>query len=228
MPESAVKRLVLWGSAGQAKVLHELMSQQGYEIVALFDNDPEANSSIEGVPLYIGREGFESWLKETRPQPQTIGCLVAIGGLRGRDRHEIQQIMEKSGLRPEVAIHPTATVSASAWIGRGSQVLAGAIVGVDVWLGEACIVNTGAIVDHDNVIGDGVHIAPGCRLAGEIEIGPYSTVGVGSVILPKIKIGREVVIGAGSVVTRNIDDFEVVAGSPAKPIGGHGEEKART
>ena len=48
-----------------------------------------------------------------------------------------------------------------------------------------------------------------------IAIGPNCWVGAGVVILDGIVIGRDVVVGANSVVTRDLDDFAVVAGSPA-------------
>lgn len=38
------------------------------------------------------------------------------------------------------------------------------------------------------------------------------------VVLPGVTIGRGVTIGAGSVVTKDIPDFVVVAGNPARVI----------
>jgi serine acetyltransferase len=37
-------------------------------------------------------------------------------------------------------------------------------------------------------------------------------------VLPGITIGRGVTVGAGSVVTRDVEDFCVVAGNPARVI----------
>ena len=41
-------------------------------------------------------------------------------------------------------------------------------------------------------------------------------VGANSTLLPAILIGKDAVIGAGSVVTKDVEDYVVVAGNPAK------------
>ncbi|MCR9012825.1 acyltransferase [Gabonibacter chumensis] len=46
----------------------------------------------------------------------------------------------------------------------------------------------------------------------------YSQIATGSVLLPGIKIGRHCLIGAGSVVGKDIGDFMLALGSPAKEI----------
>lgn len=43
-------------------------------------------------------------------------------------------------------------------------------------------------------------------------------IGANSVILPGITIGEGAIIGAGSVVTKDIPNFAIVAGNPAKII----------
>jgi acetyltransferase-like isoleucine patch superfamily enzyme len=41
-------------------------------------------------------------------------------------------------------------------------------------------------------------------------------IGYGSIILPGVTVGEGAIVGAGSVVTKNIPDFEIWAGVPAK------------
>lgn len=53
------------------------------------------------------------------------------------------------------------------------------------------------------------------QLAG-IEIGNDVWIGMGAFIMPGVKIGNGVTIGANSVVTKDIPDYALVAGSPAK------------
>lgn len=45
-------------------------------------------------------------------------------------------------------------------------------------------------------------------------------IGAKSIILPKVKkIGKGAIIGAGSVVTKDVEEYSIVAGNPAKIIG---------
>lgn len=54
---------------------------------------------------------------------------------------------------------------------------------------------------------------------GEVEIGDYVFIGPRVIILPGVKIGKGAVIAAGAVVTKDVEDFTIVGGVPAKPIG---------
>lgn len=52
-----------------------------------------------------------------------------------------------------------------------------------------------------------------------VEIGDYVFIGPRAVILPGVKIGKGAVVGAGAVVTKDVGEFEIVGGVPAKVIG---------
>ena len=51
-----------------------------------------------------------------------------------------------------------------------------------------------------------------------IRIKDGAHIGVGSIIMPGVTIGKGAVIGAGAVVTRDIPDYCIAAGVPAKVI----------
>lgn len=51
-----------------------------------------------------------------------------------------------------------------------------------------------------------------------ITIGHDVWIGTGAYIMPGVTIGNGAVIGANAVVTKDIDDFEIVVGTPAKRI----------
>jgi sugar O-acyltransferase (sialic acid O-acetyltransferase NeuD family) len=211
-----MKKIILWGATGQAKVLRECVSYYNIKLVALFDNNSSLISPFNDVPLISG-EGFKPWIKQ-QDSRESLLFLVAIGGDRGRDRLEIHEYLKSSGLTPYIAIHPTSFVAKDAKIGEGSQVLAHSSICVDTVIGRTCIINTASSVDHECNIGDGVHIGPGAIIAGLVKIGSCAMVGTGATILPRITIGEGAIIGAGAVVTKDVPDFAVVTGNPAKII----------
>ncbi|MEM4522035.1 MAG: acyltransferase [Nitrososphaeria archaeon] len=46
-----------------------------------------------------------------------------------------------------------------------------------------------------------------------------SSIGAGTIILPGITIGKYALIAAGSIVTKDVEDYAIVKGIPAKRIG---------
>ena len=54
---------------------------------------------------------------------------------------------------------------------------------------------------------------------GSVEIGDYAWICSRAIILPNVKIGRYAVVAAGAVVTKDVPDYAVVGGVPARIIG---------
>lgn len=55
-------------------------------------------------------------------------------------------------------------------------------------------------------------------IEGHVEIGEHAFIGTGSIITGNVKIGRGAIVGAGSVVTKDIPDYEIWGGNPARFI----------
>jgi sugar O-acyltransferase (sialic acid O-acetyltransferase NeuD family) len=211
-----VKDVIFWGATGQAQVLREALGSSEFRLVAIFDNRP-LPSPFTDVPIFRGQDGLSSWL-EGISAPKNIYACVAVGGSRGSERLDLQQWLQKQGIRPLTVIHPRAFVASDATIGQGAQILAMSAVCACVKLGHSVIVNTSASVDHGCVLENGVHVGPGAHLAGEVHVDEHAFIGTGAVVLPRLKIGRGAIIGAGAVVTRDVASNQTIVGNPAKPL----------
>ncbi|HZY37043.1 MAG TPA: DapH/DapD/GlmU-related protein [Mucilaginibacter sp.] len=51
-----------------------------------------------------------------------------------------------------------------------------------------------------------------------VIIGPDVWIGHGAILMPGVSVGTGAIIGSGSVVTKNVPDYAIVAGNPAKQI----------
>lgn len=208
--------LVLWGATGHAKVLHELLQGTHWWLAALVDNRV-VPVPLPGVPLLVGAEGLDAWLRGRKEGEPLFGA-VAVGGDRGADRLQLMAILATRSISLVTLVHRTAFVAADSELGQGSQVLAHANICSHAHLGRGVIVNTAASVDHDCLLEDGVHIGPGARLAGEVRVGKCAFIGTGAIVLPRITIGEGAVVGAGAVVIRDVPSGCVVVGNPARQI----------
>jgi phosphonate metabolism protein (transferase hexapeptide repeat family) len=50
------------------------------------------------------------------------------------------------------------------------------------------------------------------------EIGCDAWLGHAAIVMPGVRVGHGVVVGSGAVVTRDVDDYAVVAGVPARVV----------
>gem|GEM_PF-1005054 len=82
---------------------------------------------------------------------------------------------------------------------------------------EAVITARTTILEHDNSF---FYTRGGNVSYGNVVVGEKAFIGIGSVIMPNVVIGKRVIVGALSFVNKSIPDYSVVAGCPAKSIGG--------
>lgn len=105
-------------------------------------------------------------------------------------------------------------------------------IGDRVSINRLCTINAGGgvSIEDDVLIGPGVVIYSQNHRFSDATL-PISSQGysyapvvikkgawlcANSIILPGVVVGEGAVVAAGSVVTKNVDDYSVVAGNPAK------------
>lgn len=100
------------------------------------------------------------------------------------------------------------------WIGQGGffHSAGGLKIGKAVGIGPMVKILTSTHADHDIDLPVLFHEI---RFQ-EVTIKDGADIGIGSIILPGVTIGSGAIIGAGAVVTKDIPDFAIAAGVPAK------------
>lgn len=100
-------------------------------------------------------------------------------------------------------------------IGVNSIVASETCIGNDVMMGPECIIYTRNHKFED--INSTMNVQ-GFSEVVPVVIGDDVWLGARVIILPGVKIGTGVVVGAGAVVSRDIPDYAVVVGNPAKIV----------
>lgn len=113
-------------------------------------------------------------------------------------------------------IHKTAFVAPSAIIEPGCLIMSNCYIGPAAHIGKCTLVMANSMIGHNTTVGMLCHFSVGSITSSYINIGKVSDVTLGARILEKKKIGNYAVAGAGSLVTKDIPDFEIHIGSPAK------------
>lgn len=198
-----MKRLLIIGASGHGKVVADIARLNGYTDIAFLDDNPKVKKC--GDYLVIGTSSQVSDLDGD--------VFVAIGN--AKIRHRIQQSIDPTRL--VTLIHPNAVVS-DAKLGRGTVVMAGAVINPGTVIGEGCIINTSSSVDHDCRIGDYVHIAVGAHVAGSVKIGDETWIGAGTTVSNNVTICGGCMIGAGAVVINDITILGTYVGMPTRKI----------
>jgi acetyltransferase EpsM len=153
-------------------------------------------------------------VEDHEPFPDHDASMVAIGDNRAR-----RAITERlAGERFATAIHAFTSIAASATIGEGTMISAGAIVAPRAAIGRGVLLNTKASVDHDSVIGDFAHLAPGATVGGRCRIGEEAVIGPGATVASGVSIGARTIVGAGAVVLRDLPDDVTAWGVPARVV----------
>ncbi len=154
-----------------------------------------------GARTRVGRHA-----KLVAPHLIDIGSDVVIG------EYAWLNAKDDLGLR-----RPTLFIGDGAYIGRFVQVNAWrqVTIGRQVLIGDRVFISD---ADHNFATLDVPVKLQGDRFVGSVNLLDGCWIGVGAAILPGVTIGRNAVVAANAVVTRNVPDFTVVGGVPARTI----------
>jgi sugar O-acyltransferase (sialic acid O-acetyltransferase NeuD family) len=130
-------------------------------------------------------------------------------------------IIAKTGVATDrfvTIVHPTASVSRMASLGRGTVVFQHATITSNARVGDHVVILPNSVVSHDVVVGDYTCIAGGVCISGGCRIGAACYLGTNSSVIGGVEIGDGSLVGMGSVVLADVPPGTVVIGNPAKHL----------
>ena len=198
-----MNRLIIVGAGGHGKVIADNALKNGYETICFVDD--QAQGEVMGFPI-IGVCADLEKLNDGKTD-----FVIGIGNNTVR-----KKIAQRYEINWVTIIHPSAQIAFNVKIGKGTVVMANAVINACATVSEHCIINTGAIIEHDNVIENYVHISPNAALGGTVCVGALSHIGIGATVKNNIDICSECTIGAGAVVVKNITEKGIYVGIPIK------------
>lgn len=200
-----MNRLIIIGAGGHGKVIADAALKNGYTNICYIDDHEKGN--VMGFPIIGTSSDIECLIDDN------TDFIIGIGNNSIR-----KTIAETYNINWVSIVHPSAQIAFNVKIGKGTVVMANAVVNACATIGEHCIINTGAIVEHDNVIENYVHISPNAALGGTVRIGELTHIGIGATVINNVDICEKCIIGGSAAAVKNITESGTYVGVPVRKI----------
>lgn len=182
-----------------------------FEAYGFLDNDPEkAGTDFYGLPVFGAVEDLARVL-----EPDVRFVNLITGSTQARYATTREAVAR--GAQFTNFVHPSVNLSMTD-LGVGNYIQESVILQAEVTVGDNSSIHMGSLIGHESTIGHSVFIAHAVSVSGCCTIGDGTFIGTNATVLPRVSIGKWCVVGAGAVVTRDVPDYSVVVGSPARVV----------
>ncbi len=213
-----IRDLVILGAGGGSGGIVELVEalnavEPMWHIRGFLDDDPAMDGKrVAGVSVIGAVDSARSMNDDTM-------FLIGVANYRRpRSRIDIAARLGIDAGRFATLVHPLASVSSRAIMGRGVVVFQYAVIGDATVVGDHALISPLSCVVHHAVIGAGAVMAPRASVLGGSTIGDGSYIGAHAVVKDGVNVSHGAVVGMGAVVVSDVAPDTIVVGNPARVI----------
>ena len=194
--------------------IHVIEDQEKYQIIGIIDSIREIGSSYEGYPILGRMENLTNLIE----QYDVKAGFVCLG-----DNWQRKILAEEVlSITPSFdfvnIIHPTAVFGRNVRLKKGVFVGAQTFISTSVSVGNYCLIHHKATLGLHCTMEEASSISGGSTAGGKVTIGVGTAITLGAIINDRLTIGSHSVVGSGAVVCKDIPDYVVAHGIPAKVI----------
>lgn len=205
--------LGIFGASGLGREILETVIEineieNRYEQVIFVDDNPELDA-VQEVKVYNINDAYITFKDD-------LILTLAVG--EPATRRKIINRVNEMGIPFVTIIHPGVRIPKSTKIGRGCYVGPNSFVSCNVILGDFVLLQPNVNVGHDGVLADNVIVSGLTVLAGNVHIGEDTFVGMSCTVVQGCRIGEHSIVGMGSIVHRDIPDYVIAMGNPARAM----------
>ncbi len=180
-----------------------------FDVIGFINDDKKMKGKlVSGYPVLGGMNWFST------SEAKNVQCVVAIADPRNRKKIVIK--LEKFGIKFPTIIHPSVIFSKFQEIGKGVVIQAGCIFGAETSIADHVQINLDSTIGHNSRLEDYVTLSTGVHINGDNYLGEGVFVGTGAVTKEKITIGKWAIIAGGACMVRDVREYGMYAGVPAK------------
>ena len=161
--------------------------------------------------------------------------------MKGVKIHPTAEVSANAKVGDGTYIWNHAQIREGAEIGKNCIIAKNVYIDYNVKIGSNVKIQNNSSIYHGAIIKDGVFIGPHVCITNDkipraitangklkksgdwkvdgVVIEDGASIGAGSVLLPGISVGKYAMVGSGSAVTKNVPDFGLVFGNPARVKG---------
>jgi maltose O-acetyltransferase len=132
-----------------------------------------------------------------------------------------QQIFEACGRHVRINGGANFGTGAKVRLGENSSIARDCWIGSDTHIGDDVMMAPQVIIlsnSHNFARTDIPMREQGAPPPRPVRIGSDVWIGTRAIVLPGVRVGNHVIIGAGAVVTKDVPDWAIVGGNPARVI----------